>query len=341
MKKILLGLASLVCVLSLASCNDGNDETHKFTYTNENGEEVEVEIAKTEDEEKIKDIIGYLNSKASSSEIKNASVSLNADMKANGTGENQTMNATLEASLNVISEKGISASGNIDFTLTDGADSITYDMGANLYYSIVSADYLYFDYYMNGTDLTENLSGKYKISTANLLLIIGQIINSGSVSTPVIPTAVSLPTETPNVSDIYDMLDLYLPNSKLAISAVTDNSLTMTFDVAIKDIANLSGNTTYTGSDVISVNAEFALDTALPLGIDLNVDMMTLLPAVDSTIDLPQTMKDCTISINMDFNYDETVTIDSVPAGEEGNYVEINPSDILPETDGNIGTIQH
>ena len=91
MKKVLLFLSCLFLSLTLASCNES--KKHIVTYTDANGQEVEVEILQTEDEEEVKDILGYLSQKNQTANITGMEANLKAEAHAKGTKETEYLGA--------------------------------------------------------------------------------------------------------------------------------------------------------------------------------------------------------------------------------------------------------
>ena len=328
MKRILFMLVSLVCLFTLASCENSNNKEKIYTYTNANGEEVEVEIKQTEDEGEVKEIVNYLNSVSSTAEIKGLEVDLNASVEAIGFEENQNISGNASANIKVNQEQGLSASGSFNLKASLSAtDKYDYSGEGNLYYAYANPNYVYLDYELNGLGSEIPAAGKYKISMMDLILILSQIMNNGTIS-------LSTSTDTPNIDDAFTALDTYLPNTKIYVSLVTDDSLTMNVDIALKDLATLAGNT-YSGDAVISVDFSFALETGLILSLNTNIDMLEVLVALSNISDLNTSVKSFIVDAEIEFNYSDNINIDTILASEESNYLEIDLGNV-PEVKPSI-----
>lgn len=325
MKKVLLFLSCLFLSLTLASCNES--KKHTVTYTNANGQEVEVEILQTEDEEEVKDILGYLSQKNQTANIAAMEADLMAEAHAKGTKETEYLDIKGNLDFKLNQNTGFSAKLIATADYSDGSEKQSLDITANTYLETPNIsslnNYLYLDYSINGNVSSIASSAKYKISLLELLIW----IQNNSSSLPTLPMSLATTTPTiPQLDEIIVAFDTYLPNSKYYVSEVTDNDLTLNLDIALKDI--LAANQITVDTDyIISLVFKFDIASGLCNSFNTEINVLEIIKNLNNTNNVSiSSFTEFNILISFNVNYNGNVVIDTLTEAEKANYIEYNPN---------------
>lgn len=279
MKKIILLILGFFFALGLTSC----DSEQSVSILDENGEEVQVQISKTDDEEVVKNALTYV-SQASYGQIEGLQVKSNIELgmaaKLDSNSAKLQLNLTSDAKF---SNQGLSAGLDLKFVteeVEDGEKSTdSQEIGAKLYYDVADEKNLYAAI---KTPDTENKEMKVKVDLEEVLGYLMGMIPGGDVSPLAMLSSSELPGDLEDVLEDFDFEEFFaelnpeqimvaiestLPNSKLEISQVNSQLFTLRFKLSANDILSVVAGTTGGDSSVsfekdFFVNLDFSFGTA-------------------------------------------------------------------------------
>lgn len=330
MKKIFFLFSMLLLTFTLASCSESEQ---KIKVIDENGEEVEVVLTPTDDDDVVKSALLYA-SQAQYEDVQGLDLEINASV-ALTVDESKSLNGAVVGKF-LVSEEGFNLDGSLNYAIngveeTDGSIQNHSANGSLKGYYDVTDPYVYVALNSNIDGVVENI--KVKDLLENLL---GQL-NQGLPSSPAVPTMAyeSIPG-LGSTSDILANLDipqllylykLMMPNSSIAISSVDKSEFVIKAGVSVNDILKVvNGNNMYKLTKDVVVNIEVAFGIADGRFLRLSIassdagllEIFNLLSSSDNAVDFSQATLD--LSLTMQIGY-EAVTLEKLTAEEKALYI--------------------
>ena len=313
MKKLLSLLLILFMSFSLASC--GDEGSQRVTIKNDKGEDVEVVLNATDNEEVVKHAMSYVT-QANYEDVKALNLNLSAEGKAIF-NDKESLSGKLTANIGADTEKkalyataGLDFSGTMDTSDTEEEKLETHTVKGDAHLAYAMGDSLLPDMNIyagvNAKVDADSIDKKVKLDLAELSQLIGGLLPDNMPSSPVRTAAlpelpeIQLPTAE-DITKALEKLKTLLPKSKLEISYVSGEKFTMTFNLSMKDalkkfdeINGTKFEAELNNDFTVALNADFELKTGRFGGINLEVNnsfLLKLAGIADVTADTKLNLK--------------------------------------------------